>query len=212
MAADARNQIVDQLVQQGQAMVQSIVSVMQQNILAAVQTVLGQLSQLTASLGGRVDFFQTILAQFQQVAQQLLGNLSGSLLGSIQTLIGGGARIDLMQIFNDFVQQITPHITGLGQHFLNQGLSAVLGAIGGARGLGDIFGGLAAQIGTIVAAGQTAAQGILSQLSGIVGGVIDASKPHLETLQEQLVGHGLNALNSLAESIQSLHGSVIGGR
>jgi len=49
-------------------------------------------------------------------------------------------------------------------------------------------------------------------LQGIAAGVIDASKPHLQQLQEQLVGHGLNALGSLSETINNLHGSITGGR
>ncbi|CAF4995830.1 unnamed protein product, partial [Rotaria sp. Silwood1] len=42
--------------------------------------------------------------------------------------------------------------------------------------------------------------------------ILDASKPHLQQLQEQLVGHGLNVLGSLSETINNLHGSITGSR
>ena len=59
---------------------------------------------------------------------------------------------------------------------------------------------------------QTALQGALGQLAAIGTGLLDASKPHFQQLQEQLIGHGLNALGSLSETINNLHGSVTGGR
>ena len=56
----------------------------------------------------------------------------------------GTARVDIGQIFADFWSQIETSVTGLGQHFLNQGLAAVLGglgSLGGARAFGDLFAG-----------------------------------------------------------------------
>ncbi|CAF4771859.1 unnamed protein product, partial [Rotaria magnacalcarata] len=52
----------------------------------------------------------------------------------------------------------------------------------------------------------------LGNLAAIGSGILDASKPHFQQLQEQLIGHGLNALGSLSESINNLHGSITGGR
>ena len=53
----------------------------------------------------------------------------------------GGARINIGGIFNDFWTGISTQVTELGQHFLNQGLAAVLGGLGslGSRGISDIF-------------------------------------------------------------------------
>ncbi|CAF4408564.1 unnamed protein product, partial [Rotaria magnacalcarata] len=72
--------------------------------------------------------------------------------------------------------------------------------------------GLSQQFSTLVGNAQTALQGALGQLAAIGSGIVDASKPHLQQLQEQLIGHGLNALGSLSETINNLHGSITGGR
>ena len=54
----------------------------------------------------------------------------------------GRASIDIGAIFNDFIAQIIPAITGIGSHLLNTGLAAVLGglgSLGGSRAFADIF-------------------------------------------------------------------------
>ena len=54
----------------------------------------------------------------------------------------GRASIDFGAIFSGFLSEIQGTITSLGQHILNQGLSAViggLGSLGGSRAIGDIF-------------------------------------------------------------------------
>ena len=71
---------------------------------------------------------------------------------------------------------------------------------------------LSAQIGSAVTAAQGALQGALGGLTNLGANLLDASKPHWEQLQEQLVGHGLNVLGSLSETINNLHASVTGGR
>ncbi|CAM4820287.1 unnamed protein product, partial [Rotaria magnacalcarata] len=63
-----------------------------------------------------------------------------------------------------------------------------------------------------VSVAQGAIQGALGNLAAIGSGILDASKPHFQQLQEQLIGHGLNALGSLSETINNLHGSITGGR
>ncbi|ELU39231.1 hypothetical protein AG1IA_06739 [Rhizoctonia solani AG-1 IA] len=80
------------------------------------------------------------------------------------------------------------------------------------RAIGDIFAGLSMQIGGAVSAAQGALTGALGGLQTLGSQILDASKPHWEQLQEQLVGHGLNALGSLLETINNVHGSVIGDR
>jgi hypothetical protein len=72
--------------------------------------------------------------------------------------------------------------------------------------------GLSQQFSSLVGNAQTALQGALGQLASIGSGLLDASKPHFQQLQEQLIGHGLNALGSLSETINNLHGSITGGR
>ena len=72
--------------------------------------------------------------------------------------------------------------------------------------------GLSQQIGSAVTAAQGALSGALGNLSALGSSILDASKPHWEQLQEQLVGHGLNVLGSLSETINNVHGSLTGGR
>ena len=67
-------------------------------------------------------------------------------------------------------------------------------------------------IATAVTAAQGALTGALGGLQQLGSQILDASKPHWEQLQEQLVGHGLNVLGSLSETINNVHGSIVGGR
>jgi len=214
MASNPLNQLVGQLVQTGQAAAQTLLGQLQQQIAALAQAAVNQLSNLAASLGGR-----SLLANLNldKVLQQLLAQVQGQVQGLLQGVLGqltsiiGGGRIEIGTIFNEFLASIQHAVTGLGQHFLNQGLSAVLGSLGG-RGIGDIFAGLSQQISSVVSQAQGALSGILGNLQGIAAEVIDSAKPHFQQLQEQLVGHGLNALGSLSETINNLHGSITGGR
>ena len=68
------------------------------------------------------------------------------------------------------------------------------------------------QISGAVTAAQGALSGALSNISALGSSLLDASKPHWEQLQEQLVGHGLNVLGSLSETISNVHGSITGGK
>jgi len=214
MASDARSQLLGQLVQQGQVVAQTVLSQLQQQILGFVQQAVGQLSNLVGSLG-RFDLninFNDILAQFKPLLMGSVNQVLAQVLSSIQGVIGGRASIDLAAIFQGFLQQITTPIAGLAQHFVNQGLAAVLGGLGGSRGLTDILAALQLQLGSAVSAAQGALSGALGNISALGSSLLDASKPHWEQLQEQLVGHGLNVLGSVSETINNLHGSITGGR
>ena len=72
--------------------------------------------------------------------------------------------------------------------------------------------GLQEQISGAVSAAQGALSGALGSLTALGSNILDASKPHWEQLQEQLVGHGLNVLGSLSETINNVHGSIAGGK
>jgi len=214
--ADQRLAIVDQLLHEGQAMAQSILGLVQQQILSLAQQATQQLQSLINGLGRGFDvsgLLAAFLPQIQSILNGVLAQAMESLGGifNLQNIIGGRAEFSLAAIFNQFLEQIAPAITGLGEHFLNQGLSAVLGAIGG-RAFADIFAGLSAQIAAVVSAGQSALSGVVSNLTSVVSGVLDASKPHWEQLQDQLIGHGLNVLNSLGQTINDVHGTITGGR
>jgi len=213
MASDVRGQIFGQLVQQGQAAAQSILGELHKQILGLVQSTVGQLSSLVGSIGGRFDF-NSIVDQFKPLLNGLLGQVLGQVVGSLSGLIGGRASIDLGAIFKDFVEQLKAPVVGLGQHFLNQGLAAVLGglgSLGGSRGISDLFTSLQQQIGAAASVAQAALSGVLGNLSALGSNLLDASKPHWTNLQEQLVGHGLNVLGSISESISNVHGAITGG-
>ena len=160
MAADARGELLGQLVSQGQTVVQGILAQVQTQIFGLVQQALGQLTSLVGSIGGRFDInFNAILDQFKPLLTNALNQVLGGVLGSLAGVLGGmyyfsfqyifqyllllyiigRAGINLSEIFSNFLQQITTPILGIGQHLANQGLAAVLGGLGGSRGLGDIF-------------------------------------------------------------------------
>jgi len=218
MATDARMAFVDQLLQQGQQLAQTMLGLISQQILALAQQASQQLSQLASSLGRSLDFLPQILGMIQPLLNQFLAQAVGALgnVFNLSSMLGGGRAVDVSAIFADFWGSISHAVTGMGQHFLNQGLSAVMGGLtgvlGGGRGFGDIFSTLSNQISALVSAGQNALSGIVGNVSNIVTGVLDASKPHWEQLQEQLVGHGLNVMNTLGQTINDLHGSITGGR
>jgi len=205
--------IAGQLVQQGQAVVQAVLGQLQQQVLQLVQQAVGQLSSLVGSIG-RFDInFSGLIEQFKPLLESLAGQALGSILGSLSGIFGG-SRIDLSSIFSGFLAEIQGALTGIKDQVLSAGLAAVLGGLGslGGRGIGDIFASLQQQIAGLVTGAQGAIGGALGNLSALGANLLDASKPHWEQLQEQLVGHGLNVLGSLSETINNLHGSVTGGR
>merc|ERR1711972_1261568 len=198
MAVDARGEFLNQLVQQGQVVAQGVLSQVQNQILGLVQQALGQLSALVGSIGGRFDFdFNAILNQFKPLLAGAVNQVLVQVLGSISGLIGGRASINIGEIFNGFLQQIT---------------TPLLGGLTGSRGISDIFASLSQQVSGVVSAAQSALSGALGSLSALGSNILDASKPHWEQLQEQLVGHGLNVLGSISETINNVHGSIAGGR
>jgi len=215
MASNAHSQFLGQLAQQGQIVAQTVLGQLQQQILGLVGQAVGQLSSLVASIG-RFDFdFSGIVDQFKPIVTGLINQALTQVLGGLQGLIGGRASINLGAIFNEFLQQITHPITQIGQHLINQGLASViggLGSLGGSRGISDIIAALQQQIGAAVTNAQTVISGAVGNISALGSSIFDATKPHLEQLQEQLVGHGLNVLGSVSETINNLHGSITGGR
>ena len=89
MASDARSQFIDQLVQQGQIVAQTVLGQLQQQILGFVQQTVGQLSSLVASIG-RIDFnFNSIVNQIKPIVTGLINQALVQVLGSLQGLIGG---------------------------------------------------------------------------------------------------------------------------
>jgi len=216
MAAD-RTQFLGQLVEQGQAVAQTVFGHLQQQLLKAVEQAVGKLQSLVGSLGGRFDLgfdFNNILSLLKPAVNGLLNDALSKVLGGLSGLIGGRASFDFGGAFSELLQQLQATVAQVGQHVLNQGLAAVLGglgSLGGSRVFGDIFESLKQQFGAAVTAAQGALQGAVGGLTQLGSSLFEASKPHFQQLQEQLVGHGLNALGSLSETITNLHGSITGG-
>jgi hypothetical protein len=215
--ADQRAEFLNQLIQQGSGIAQTIIAQLQQQVFGIVQNALGQLQTLVGSLG-RNDLMATLnhfLGSFKPLLQTVANQALSSVLGSLSGLFSGRVSFDMFgEILNGFWQQIQQPLTGLAQHFVNQGLSAVVGSLGGllgGRGIGDFFQSISQQISGAVTSAQTALTGVLGNLSTLGANLLDASKPHWEQLQQQLLGHGLNVLGSVAETINNLHGSITTG-
>jgi hypothetical protein len=217
MAADARLEIFDQLLAQGQGILATILQQVQLQAATFIQQALGQLTSLVGSFGGRfLDFdFSTAINALQSILNGNLAQIFQQILGQLPAILGGRASFSIIaEHFQNFINSITPALTGLGQHFLNQGLAAVLGGLGnlGGRGVFDsIFGSLGTQLQDLMGNAQTAITGVLGGLQTLGSNLLDAAQPHWEQLQEQLIGHGLNVLGSLSETINNLHGSITGG-
>jgi len=211
----APNNLVAELLGQGQAIAQSLLGVAQQQILAAVQ---GALAHVVGLLGniGRLDLgniVQQLLGQFAPLLQQAAQGALASVTQTITNIIGGiSIGRGLTEILADFYNQVSGAVAGIGQHLMNSGISAVLGAVGslGGRGLGDIIGQLQAQLAGIIGNTQTAITSVVAGLTQTAAGILESAKPHWDQLQGQLVGHGLNVLGSLSETINNLHGEITG--
>ncbi|CAF4355146.1 unnamed protein product, partial [Adineta steineri] len=158
MATDARGQMLDQLLSQGQVVMQSTMSILQAHLSTIASQALGHLSGLFAQLGGRFDM-SGILATFQPLLASAAQGLLGQLMGSLQGLLGGRIFGDISAMFTDFLGQITTPLLAIGQTLLNQGLSAVVGSLAGSRFLGDFM----SQISSSMAAAVATAQGVISQ-------------------------------------------------
>jgi len=213
MASSIQSQFLGQLLQQGNGIATTVINQLQGQIGSMIQQALGQLSGLLGSMGGRFDF-NSIFDSLKPMLGQFTQGLLNQVLGGLGGLIGGRAGLDLGSYFNEFLAHITGQVTQIGQHLLNQGLASVLGglgSLGGSRGISDIFAGLSQQISGAVAIAQGVLSGALGNLSTLGSSLLDASKPHWEQLQEQLVGHGLNVLGSISESVGNLHGSITSG-
>ncbi|CAF4326495.1 unnamed protein product, partial [Adineta steineri] len=183
MATDARGQMMDQLLAQGQVLMQSTVGILQAQLSGIVSQALGQLSGLFAQLGGRFDM-SAILNLVTPMLTQAASGLLGNLMASLQGLIGGRIFGDISAMFTDFLSQITTPLAGIGQALLNQGLSAVLSSMAGSRFLGDFMSQITSQMTAAVSAAQNVISTAVSGLSGVLSGVLDASKPHLADLQK----------------------------
>ncbi|CAF4339344.1 unnamed protein product, partial [Adineta steineri] len=134
MASDARVDIMELLVQQGQGILQSTMTMLQTQLMNIATQALGHLTGLIGSIGGRVAFsMDALLEQFKPLLAQAASGLLGQLMGQLTGLLGGRIFGDLQTMFTDFLGQITTPLLAIGQNLLNQGLSAVVGSLAGSR-------------------------------------------------------------------------------
>ncbi|CAF3953185.1 unnamed protein product [Adineta steineri] len=198
------------------------------NVMVSVQEALagllagfaGQANQLIGTLGGRFFDFQAILnqalSQVQQQVTQLVPSVLTGLMGSLNSLISGsrGAFDDFQAILSGFYESIQGSLAGLGNHLLNQGLSAVLGGLAGrqSRIFGDLFASLQESVSGMLSQAGNMMTGVMAGLQGAAAGILSTAQPHWEDLQQQLLGHGMNVLGSVSETINNMHGSLVGGR
>ncbi|CAF1509840.1 unnamed protein product [Adineta ricciae] len=203
----AQAQSIDTILAQVESIAQGIFSQLESTVLASLQ---GAVSQISAAIGGRFDLFNDIVSQFKPILDQFTSQALSQVLGSLSGIFGG-ARVDLSAIFDNLFAEIQTQVNGITQQFLNQGLAGILGGFG-SRGIDDILSSISSTIATAVAGAQSALTGALSNLQTLGSQILDASKPHFEQLQEQLAGHGLNVLGSISETINNVHGSLVGGR
>ncbi|CAF1220326.1 unnamed protein product [Adineta steineri] len=211
MANNIGNELLTTLAGHGQQFLNQIVTSLQQNVAALAAQLLGQATQLIGTIGGRFDF-SSLLGDLtnvlQGLGQQLLTQATGALLGA---LTGSRGFMDQVSgMFAEFASSVQTAVMGMGQHLLNQGLSAVLGGLAGSsRGIFDSF---TQSLSGMVDQASSVFSGVLAGLSQAGALVLATAQPHWEDLQQQLLGHGMNVLGSVSETINNMHGSLVGGR
>ncbi|CAF4438066.1 unnamed protein product, partial [Adineta steineri] len=117
-------------------------------------------------------------------------------------------------MFAEFASSVQTAVMGMGQHLLNQGLSAVLGGLAGrqSRIFGDLFASISTTFNTMINQASTAVSGVMTGLQQAGATMLSTAQPHWEDLQQQLLGHGMNVLGSVSETINNMHGTLVGGR
>jgi len=217
--ANTPGQAVDQLLTHAHAAAQNVLVQLQQRVTDLAQGAMSKIESLVGSFGGRFDFnLGNIKDELIGQIQQLFGSLLGGVLGGLQGAIGGGRGIsDISEFFRNFIDSISGHVTEMGKHVMNQGLASViggLGSFGGSRSIGEIWSSLTQQITSAALNAHGAIKEIVSttsnNLTQLGANLLDSAKPHWQQLQENLVGHGLNALGSFAQGISGLHGTITG--
>lgn len=88
MASPLQTDMFQQLLLQGQTLVQSVVNTLQGQILTLAQQALGSLTSLVGSFGGR-NFVDDLLAPFKPLVNQLSNQLLVQLLGGLSGFLGG---------------------------------------------------------------------------------------------------------------------------
>ncbi|CAF3968904.1 unnamed protein product [Adineta steineri] len=215
MAADARGEFMNQLTATGSQFITAALTSLQGSMSAFLTQILGGANQLIGTLGGRFDLLNDMLASLQGMVGQMVPQLLASLLGNLTSMIGSrGFMDDVTAMFSQFASSVSGAVMGMGQHLMNQGLSAVLGGLAGGRAnmFSDMLASISTTFNTMIGQASTAVSGVVTGLQGAAAGILATAQPHWEDLQQQLLGHGMNVLGSVSETINNMHGSLVGGR
>jgi phage-related protein len=93
MAVDNRPELLQNLVQQGQTVIQSVLVQLQAQLIQLIQQGVSQLSNLVGSIGGRLTVdWDGALQQVKPIVGGLINQVLVQLLGSVSGLIGGPFR------------------------------------------------------------------------------------------------------------------------
>jgi phage-related protein len=204
-----------------------IVPLAQDAIQQAINQALGQLAGL---LGGKrgVDFdavfnqvqnyLQNNGAQLQQTVADLwsqYGSQLQSLVGSLGKrsnvhkieALSAQLKGDLTDAFNQLLDQALGHLTDIATNLANLGLATIVSSLNGKKrfleslGLGDAFNSILDGLTSTVT-------NVTSSVTDIYGQLVDAVTPHVQDLQDQLINHGLNAAQSLLDTLANISGTI----
>jgi uncharacterized protein YicC (UPF0701 family) len=209
------------------AILNQIVPLAQDAIQQAINAALGQLSgllgkrSLPANIQNALQSVQNLLnsgaADLQQTVADLLaqyGSQLQSFLGSLgkrsdiykMQALSAQVKGDLTDAFNALLDQALGHITDIATNLANLGLATIVSGLNGKRfleslGLGDAFNNILSGLTSTVT-------NVTSSVTDIYGQLVDAVTPHVQDLQDQLVNHGLNAAQSLLDTLANISGTI----
>jgi len=197
---------------------------------AIQQAINAALASLSGLLGGKrsVDldaafsllqgFLQNSGAQLQQTVSNLLsqyGSQVQSLLGSFGKRsnvyqiekLSAQLKGDLTDAFNELLNQALGHITDIATNIANLGLATIISGLNGKKrfleslGLGDAFNSILSGLTSTVTS-------VTGAVTDVYGQLVDAVSPHIQDLQDQLINHGLNAAQSLLDTLSNISGTI----
>ena len=180
------------------------------------------LTQSLASLFGKRDLLG-LVSQYQNLIDSVVGSLNGQLstlfsglTSSLSELFGNlanfiGAKrmstqktverlfIDAQFAARDIISDLLAQLGNI--NLGNVSLATLLGAVSGKRALSDLFSTLTGTVSGLLGNLSDAASTLTQQL-------VDAVSPHIQDLQTTLVNTGLDAAQSLLNTLANISQSI----
>lgn len=173
-----------------------------------VQNLIQQLQgNLNLSAGSLSSTINNILSQFQSQVSQFLGQLGSPSARSALQKAAVQAKGEITDAFNELLNQALGHLTDIATSLANVGLASILGSLSGKRGLLDTL-GLTDAFNNITSTLAGHINNITGSLTDLATGVVGAVQPHFENLQNELINHGLNAAQSLVNTLSGINSSL----